>query len=334
MKNIKKLFSFLLATVLVLSICGCQRGYEDYSVPSDAPELGENIWEESYLDFFIELEEDADAQTEEELFEPEFEMVESASETNVTEVFEEIKTFFKDNYDIDVSDKLAEINQVWYIKYTNVDPDYEIFNLNRGFFDEETGVINLEERVSKKEEKSAIMHLVLNTLIKADISDERVGLLSEGLIEAISEKIAKANGWKYIHIEDYEHAIAMAKQMLVVNPEMENKIFKDSNFNMVDHFKEVLGGIPLYNGDTWIDNNPDEVLSVYATCIEELSFNGELEDETYTMLYMQAELITIAYCREFNPTEDQIEEIRGNYYYPDFEDQIYTQGEIPEAVKA
>ncbi len=217
---------------------------------------------------------------------------------------DDIVNFFKDIYDIDVSEKMSKLGIHF---FTNDDP----FNFIAGYTPRNSKWVNLNVVLFNPENA----HLVASTYLHEcmhylGVTSTEGSPIDEGISEYLAIACAEYSNIAYFATIDYTMYLQVAYQLCAVNEqEIISGYIEDENFNISEHITKVLADVPQ------VYVKVDDVGRVLSTVLGNIQYYN---DDTGFLLAYTAEDILVAYCKTFNPSKDQIALIQSTYIL-DFE---------------
>lgn len=241
---------------------------------------------------------------------------EQSDKINYTETDEQLElyssinsnviSFFADTYGLNVEEKISEMT----VSYFSYDDPVDFL---AGYTVRNSGGINLNIALMTTPDyepflSSSYLHEVMHFL---GVSSTVLSPLDEGFAEYLAIKCSDYAGMEYYPTMSYSYCLSVAAEMSVVNEQNIVKSYlTDDNFDIAVHITETLKDVPqLYN-------QVEDIGSVFSTLVGNL---GTSYDDTAYVLAFMAQDVANAYCKEFNPTKDQIDIIRSHYFVPEVE---------------
>lgn len=300
----KKIIGLILSMVVIM-LAGCSEA----EVPS--------MWqEENCIPIVVKFDYIDREEGDGVILEQEYQVIGNATH-DVLKVLEEekinIRNFFVDNYGVDVQRKLQKLNKIFL--YTQDEYKGEYLN---GFVDSTTNTVYLHKRILEDEVllRSVLLHEIMHYIgVVPFIETDECHYLVEGFADALALRIAFCNEEPYNASRSYEMQRKLADQILVVDKQIVVNFLTDNAFNIAEYINEVLKDVPQYIAEG--AETVDDVAYQLENCITCI-YNGLADDETYYLVCLEAEGIVIAYCKTFNPTEEQIKQIGQNYLEGDW----------------
>lgn len=225
----------------------------------------------------------------------------------------QISNFCRSNYEIDVTNNLNNLEKVFIFNQDNTFSE----SITYGYINTDEMAIYLNQDIltNKNLFKKVLIHESFHYLGLSDTVNNYDSLLIEGLTEAVTEECMNYLNMDFkpskIYIDDYN----LAKQMICAdNHELVKKLLNNKNFDYTSYINNVIGkSISLYDSD-----NADVALTLDAS-LYSLSVNLYIDENEENLLKMQAQHIVAAYCKHFNLTKKDKEDIKRNFIINNFD---------------
>lgn len=216
-------------------------------------------------------------------------------------------SYFKEIYDIDISEKLAkqklrafvadEVNGSMVMGY--VDPsEPDVLNLNNLLFSRYRDYFN-----------NSYIHESLHQL---GFVSKGATMITEGIVDALTDLILRRANIKSIPTDDYFATRVLAYQILAVDKGIAEFYLNSENPDMAGRISAALKLV----------KKPFEKVSGLGKRLESL-INGLVRGVAGTIdpyyVAFEAQEIVRVYCQTFNPNEEKIQYIRRHYLVEDYE---------------
>ena len=323
-----KTFRFLVCTLTLIFVM------------AGVVEAGDSYWEKQELPVIVNFEDPFFEEDETNLTTEDISYEEDNGIKDIDEYVHQILEEEKDNiyvyflgvYGIDVSAKLEKLKDIYYF----VQDDWAAIETVNGYVMTDDNKVHLNVDILKDEItlRNVIVHETLHYLGVKGAQDDLFFLMVEGFADALTNDILTLSDEEFVE-SAYENQRMLAEQLLIADDGFVEHFLADDDFNVGEYFNKKLSGIPqkTFRGRSTINNFADClekcIQSMYYSDIMSSSlmfydFEDYETDESeyydyivqeqneYFYYMLQAQYIVSAYCKECNPTYEQIEYIR--YY--------------------
>ncbi len=219
---------------------------------------------------------------------------------------EKITQFFMDLYNIDVSEKIQNMEVNFFL--TPIADEFTAGYTPRGSKGINLNVVLLEDANYSIFLTSTYIHEMMHYL---GVTSKTSSAIDEGMADFLASKFTTYAGITYLPTDSYEYYRMVANQMCAVN---ENEIVSgyigNSNFDITAHITEILKDVPQ------VFYHVDNIGGVFSDLVGNIG--KSFDDNGYYLAIISQDILS-AYCRTFNPTKEQIEIIRQNYFVEDVE---------------
>ena len=223
-----------------------------------------------------------------------------------TSLNERIGQFFEEVYNIDVSEKLQNMEVNYFV--APMEEEFTAGYTPRGSKGIGLNVILFENANYSIFLTSTYVHEVMHYLGVTSVVDSAI---DEGMADILASKFAAFASITYFPTEAYEYYRMVANQLCAVNEmEIVSGYIEDPNFDISEHISERLKDVPQ------VFYQVDNIGEVFSDLVGNL---GKSFDDTGYYLAIISQDILSAYCRTFTPTDEQIGIIRQNYFVEDVE---------------
>lgn len=308
----KKFIAMICVIAMMLSILtGCGINRKDlYNPENNDIMLGRVFFEE------VEVTEadyvDAGSQKEQvDMLYDSMKNVKSLDRENFSEIETQMIEFFKTQYDVDITNKLGNIETYlfdvksndYYLMGCHIPGDNKVY-VNRDLYKETPEFFAF-----------TWCHEVIH-LLGIDYKNNAYWGLYEAVTEALNIELINWMGKECNPQSSYWSVADVGKQLISANPELVSKSLTDDDFYLEDSINEILKNANYTEAEPPENTTIAFQFNAYLICMIEqnmiyLQFGEILE------FFVQE--ITIAYCRKFNLTEEQIEDAKANWLIPDFD---------------
>lgn len=300
LKNI--LAAVLLFCVVILII----------AIPEDN---GSKFWSENELRITRQFNIILDNEKTQTVLNQEKEIIGEASE-DVRKKVEELKSniieFFNSEYNIDVTDSINNIENIYIFEQ-----DLYKEQFLGGYIDSKD-IIYLNEEILDKGNmmESIIVHEIMHYLRFKSKSTYGIYFI-EGLTEAITHKCLDFVEKEFYFSNFYGLAHNLSMQILAVDKDIVKKVLTEDDFDIMQrinlHLKDVKQSIIKI----------DDIATNLECCITSIFYvniyGSKYQESDLEAFILQAQDIVSSYCKTFNPTKKQIKEIRKYYIIQDYE---------------
>lgn len=229
----------------------------------------------------------------------------------ISKIQDQLKSYFSKVYGIDISGKIKNqkikffkdkytIDNSWTSGYV-LSKEPNVIYLN---------VLLLSSKSSKFE--SSYIHETMHTL--GIYSSDGITFIDEGFAESESEDFAKYYNINYTSTKSFYNCKALAKQMKIANSDLIKNYISNNEFSIIEDINERLTNIKM----SFIKiKKPGESLETY---LKAFASPESYSTNNYSIwLSFQSQEIVANYCKQFKLNKTQIQEIRNNYVFENYE---------------
>lgn len=229
----------------------------------------------------------------------------------ISKVQDQLKSYFLKVYGVDISEKL-KIQKIKFFrdKYTIDDSWTSGYVLPKEPNVIYLNVLLLTNKSSKLE--SSYIHEAMHTL--GIHSAEDITFIDEGFAESESEDFAKYYNINYSSTKSFYNCKALAKQMKIANPNLIKNYISNNEFSIMEEINERLSNVKMPSIKI---SKPGESLETY---LKAFASPESYSTNNYSIwLSFQSQEIVANYCKQFKLDNSQIQEVRKNYIFENYE---------------
>ena len=305
----KKLAAALLVITLIFSFTACGNPtVERASESSDVEVENFDFWHENNILVLTKV--DVEADSNQPSIENEISKLKavdyqknSKDEMTFGRLIYGINSFFLNNYNIDVAEKMSQMDIAPFEAETNITgytiPGESKIHLNSSLLG------NGEEKEFLEE---TFLHESMHYLRGAEGSS-----LEEGLAEYMAQKCAEYIGIEYTPSEEYAAHCRIVETLFTANPDLEKELFSSPDFTLEEEVTSKTCDFPQIYQSV---EDCGQFLNVSA---DFLNLSHQEMDEEMLLNFTVQEILT-AYAKSFEPSEEQISKIRNLYFVDNFEE--------------
>ena len=230
---------------------------------------------------------------------------------NLYELEEKMIKFFKEEYDVDVSEKFLNIET-----YLFDGKDSEHFLM--GFHIPGENKVYVNRKIYEDMSEFFAFTWCHEVIHLLGINYKLVNYwgLYETVTEAVTNKLIDWMGYKRNTMSAYAEVSNIGAQLISANPELVSKSLTDESFYLEDEINEILKDASYPVAKLPDDTTIAFQLNAYLVCLIEKN-TAYMQIGEY--LYYAIQEITTAYCRNFNLTEEMIDYARQHWIFVDFD---------------
>lgn len=327
----RRIIAIILAMLITLMMVGCSDGNTigDNGITNELKYRNYDFWtknneirlsEEIVINYTEGIEktpgfqQDKDSQLAEDIKLTDNQVI------RIQELKEGITTFLLQNYQVDVSEKLAE-QEIKIFEATGM-WEYTLM----GYVDSENPkVIKLNKVLLGASPNFFDSIYIHETLHQLGIRSTEYSQLDEGIADALMDMICYSMGITPVLSDDYWACRTVAYQILAADPEIVSCYLKGEGFNILDRVDEKLDSVTQpYVKVKDVSQMLEDTLQILNGIL-----TGQLnvsEEEMYEVAFLAQEIVR-AYCQECEPDKETIAYIRQHYMLEDYESIVISNEE-------
>lgn len=230
----------------------------------------------------------------------------------IMEIRQGIIWYFLTVHNIDIANDLKDQKVMF---YETVEEDEALGYINPN----DTNMVMLNVLTEEEEEESCMFNetYIRLSLKQLGFESETAEVLTEGVINALTERILAFMSKSFSFKESYKDATNIAHQLLEADPQIVECYLGDKPIDITTRINNRLENVPrTYYEETNPAGRMENILNIMDRVWNEenLAFAGD----PHALLF-EAQDIAKAYCKQCNPSTEVIDYIRTKYIISDFE---------------